>query len=88
MPGEAPAPGALSRACGWAFIAGIVMLAVELLSYMLVISTSGMVFASGMALLLASALVGAFADRSKPKLEDLVTIGIGACFFIWLAWKA
>ncbi|MBC3421818.1 hypothetical protein [Pseudomonas sp. RW3S2] len=64
------------------------MLAVELLSYMLGISTSGMVFASGMALLLASALVGAFADRSKPKLEDLVTIGIGVCFFIWLAWKA
>lgn len=88
MPGETTRRGALNRICGWIFIAGIAMLALEVLAYVLGARTSGVVFASGMAVVLVSALIGAAVDRCKPKAEDLVTIAVGAGFFIWLAWKA
>lgn len=88
MPGDTARPGVLNRVCGWLFIAGIALLALEILAYVLGARTSGKVFASGMALMLVSALIGAAADRSKPKAEDLVTIALGAGFFTWLAWKS
>jgi len=69
------------------FGVGAVFLCIEAGAYLIGMDSPGIMFVIGMVLLLLGALTSAFSDKEKPKAEDLVTVALGACFFIWLGWR-
>ncbi|MHC8403620.1 hypothetical protein [Pseudomonas sp. TMB3-21] len=70
------------------FLAGGLMVLLELCLYALNVDSSGKLFTAGMVLLLAGALLSALTERTRPKMEDMLTVAAGLCFFGWLGWKA
>lgn len=75
------------RIFGALFLIGLCLIALDAGAYVIGLKTSGTTFVVGMAVTMTSAVAGAFFDRSKPRIEDLATVAIGAAFFIWLVWK-
>lgn len=70
------------------FLVGGLTVLLELCLYALNVDSSGKLFTAGMVLLLAGALLSALTEGARPKMEDMLTVAAGLCFFGWLGWKA
>jgi hypothetical protein len=76
------------RACAIIFAVGLALLILESGAYLIGIRSSGIMFIAGIVLVLSTAAISAFSDKTKPRAEEVLTVVIALGFFCWIGWKA
>jgi len=71
---------------GWAFLGGLVLIAIDAILFLIGYSKAGLLFVSGMAVICGIAFLSCIGSKNA-RTEDWVCMAAGFIFFGWLALK-
>lgn len=73
---------------GAVFLACLALILIDAALYLVGSRSVGFMFVIGMTGICLIALCSGLFEKRKGRIEDVITMLIGALFFGWLAWKA
>jgi hypothetical protein len=79
-------PDIKNSVLGWAFLAGLILVAADLILFLAGYRKAGLLFVSGMSVICGIALLSCIGNKQAKK-EDWICMALGCAFFSWLTLK-